>query len=124
MPDHVTSALLDNILAAFNNHDADTIANFFAEDGVMFLAIGKEPFGTALQGPAKIRAALQTRFANAPDLRWTEGKSWIFGSKALSEWRMRGTTADGATIDVLGCDLWEFEGGKIKKKDIYYKQRV
>lgn len=30
----------------------------------------------------------------------------------------------GANIDIVGCDLWEFEDGLIVKKDTYYKQKT
>lgn len=120
----LTMDLLDEIVAAFNAHDADAVASHFAADGVMLLAAGKEAVGTTLKGPDAIKAALTKRFADTPDIQWTEGKSWIFGSKALSEWRVRGTSPDGSVIDTLGCDLWEFEGGKIVKKDTYYKQKT
>lgn len=124
MPSPVTMQLLDQILAAFNNHDAEAVAGFFAPDGVMLGPAGKEPVGTTLKGPEAIKAALEKRFKDSPDIQWTEGKSWIFDNKALSEWRVRGTAPDGSTIDTLGCDLWEFADGKIVKKDTYYKQRT
>lgn len=124
MPKQLTMELLNEVIAAFNNHDADAVANFFAPDGVMLSPAGKEPVGTTLRGPEVIKAALTKRFADSPDIQWTEGKNWIFGDKALSEWRVRGTAPDGSVIDTIGCDLFEFEGGKIVKKDTYYKQRT
>jgi hypothetical protein len=39
----------------------------------------------------------------------------------VSEWRLTGTTTEGVRIDVRGCDLWEFRGGKISRKDSYWK---
>lgn len=124
MTKQLTMDLLNEIIAAFNNHDAKGVASFFATDGVMLGAAGKEPVGTTLRGPEVIKAALIKRFSDSPDIQWTEGKSWIFGNKALSEWRVRGTSPDGSIIDTLGCDLWEFEDGKIVKKDTYYKQKT
>jgi ketosteroid isomerase-like protein len=124
MPKQLTMDLLNEVLAAFNNHDADAVAGFFAPDGVMLSPAGKEPVGTTLRGPEVIRAALIKRFADSPDIQWTEGKNWIFGDKALSEWRVRGTAPDGSVIDTIGCDLFEFEDGKIVKKDTYYKQKT
>lgn len=124
MSESITKQHLDAIVAAFNNHDAEAVASFFAPDGVMLGPIGKEPVGSTLRGPQAIRAALEKRFADSPDIQWTEGKSWIFGEKALSEWRVRGTAPGGLEIDTLGCDLWEFKNGKIIKKDTYYKQKV
>jgi hypothetical protein len=124
MSQPLTMAHLDKVLAAFNDHDAEAVADHFAKDGVMLGAAGKEPVGTTLKGPDAIKAALLKRFADSPDIQWTEGKNWIFGNKALSEWRVRGTAPDGSVIDTIGCDLFEFEDGKILKKDTYYKQKT
>lgn len=124
MSTDLTMDHLNKVIAAFNNHDADGVAGFFADHGVMLSPAGKEPVGTTLKGPAAIKAALTKRFTDSPDIQWTEGKSWIFGNKALSEWRVRGTAPGGAVIDTIGCDLWEFEDGKIVKKDTYYKQKT
>lgn len=124
MSKQLTMELLNEVVAAFNNHDAEAVASFFADHGVMLSPAGKEPVGMTLKGPAVIKAALVKRFADSPDIQWTDGKSWIFGDKALSEWRVRGTAPDGSVIDTIGCDLWEFENGKIIKKDTYYKQKT
>jgi|TARA_B110000971_G_scaffold215458_1_gene248922 ketosteroid isomerase-like protein len=122
MAQDLTLTLLEEVIDAFNAHDADKVGSFFAEDGVMLLAAGPEPVGKTLKGPKAIKATLQKRFEDAPNIQWTEGKNWITGNKALSEWRVRGTTNAGADIDIIGCDLWEFQDGKIKVKDTYYKQ--
>ena len=34
---------------------------------------------------------------------------------------MRGTPKNGAPIDLVGCDLWEFRDGYVTKKDTYWK---
>jgi hypothetical protein len=67
-------------------------------------------------GRAAIREALAQRFAAIPDIRCSDGRHWIFGNKALSEWRVQGTLPDGGRLDCLSCDLWEFRGGKVVKK--------
>jgi hypothetical protein len=116
-----TQELMDAILGAFNAHDADAVVSFFAEDGEMILAAGPNIWGKRIVGPDAIRAALAERFRSTPDIRWSDGKTWIFGNKVLCEWRVQGTPENGAQIDCMGCDLWEFEDGKIRKKDTYYK---
>lgn len=124
MSEHVTMEKMNAILAAFNSHDAEAVASFFAPDGVMLAPSGPEDVGRTLAGPDEIRASLVRRFSESPDIQWTEAKTWIFGEKALSEWRVRGTAPGGGTIDILGCDLWEFRDGKVVKKDTYYKQKT
>jgi ketosteroid isomerase-like protein len=116
--------VLNKIIDAFNQHDVDTLVESFAEDGEMLLAAGPDIWGVRLKGKAAIREALTKRFAGSPDIQWTEGKSWIVGDKAVSEWRVQATQPNGSRLDLLGCDLWEFRGDKIVKKDTYYKQIV
>jgi hypothetical protein len=38
-----------------------------------------------------------------------------------SEWLLTGTTTQGEPIEVQGCDLFEFWGDKIARKDSYWK---
>lgn len=65
MPESITAARLDEIIAAFNNHDADAVISFFAPEGVMLSPAGKEAVGTTLRGRDTIRAALAKRFADS-----------------------------------------------------------
>ena len=39
----------------------------------------------------------------------------------MSEWTIRGTQVDGEPIEVRGCDLFELEDGKIRRKDAFWK---
>jgi hypothetical protein len=48
-------------------------------------------------------------------------RHFVAGDRGVSKWRLTGTTTDGSRIDVHGCDLWEFRGGKISRKDSYWK---
>jgi len=113
---------LNELVDAFNRKDLDAIVDAFAEDGEFLLAAGPDAWGARFTGRAAIREALAQRFAAVPDIRCSDGRHWIFGDKALSEWRVQGTLPDGGRLDCLGCDLWEFRGGKVLKKATYYKQ--
>ena len=120
----VTVELIEEIVDAFNRHDVEAVLEYFHDEGEMLAAVGPDIWGVRLEGRTAIRAALVKRFAGMPDVRWTEGKSWISGSKAVSEFRVTGTQASGEKLDLMGCDLWEFLDGKIYRKDTYYKQMV
>jgi ketosteroid isomerase-like protein len=41
----------------------------------------------------------------------------------VSEWTFTGTRVDGTRIEVNGCDLFTFRGGKIALKNSYRKSR-
>ena len=118
----VTPELLDAIQDAFNRHDVEGILAYFAEDCEWLMARGPNaPEGRRCRGKAEIARVLSERYARIPDMRWVDMRHWIFGDKALSEWTVKGTAADGQTLDLLGCDLWEFRAGQVVKKDTYWK---
>ncbi len=120
--EHVTMELLDAIQDAFNRQDVDGILSYFADDCEWLMARGPAPReGRRCRGKAEIGDVLATRFKQIPDMRWVDMRHWIMGDKALSEWIVQGTSLDGDTIDLLGCDLWEFRNGLVVKKDTYWK---
>ncbi|MGE3149306.1 MAG: nuclear transport factor 2 family protein [Pseudorhodoplanes sp.] len=121
---HVTVALLEEISAAFNAHDPERIAAFFAEDGVFLASRGPDIWGQPFVGRAAIKETFRQRFAAIPDLHYSDGEHWVSGNKATSQWRVTGTLANGEKLDCRGCDLWEFRDGKVTRKDTYYKQVV
>ena len=123
MPRKITIALLDEIQDGFNRHDVDGILSHFADDCIWLMARGpREPDGRTCVGKAEIAEVLRSRYAQIPDMRWEEMRHWICDdTKALSEWVVRGTPADGAAFAYLGCDLWEFRDGMVTKKDTYWK---
>ena len=45
----------------------------------------------------------------------------VSGDRGCSEWLLTGTTTQGEPVEVRGCDLFEFRGDKIARKDSYWK---
>jgi hypothetical protein len=45
----------------------------------------------------------------------------VSGSMGVIEWLLTGTARDGHLIEVRGCDHYEFCGGKVIRKDSYWK---
>jgi taurine dehydrogenase small subunit len=119
----VTMELLDAIQDGFNEHDVDAILSFFTDDCEWLMARGPEaPEGRRCVGKAEIGEVLRARYKIVTDMRWEEMRHWIVDdTKAVSEWIVRGSLPDGTSIDLLGCDLWEFRDGLVSKKDTYWK---
>lgn len=120
---HVTEDTLKQILDAFNRHDLDAIMKFFSEDCAFDFPRGPEPWGQRFTGKAQVREALAGRFKGIPDVHYGEDRHWISenGNFGVSEWTLSGTSTSGQSISVRGCDLWEFNGGKVVRKDSYWK---
>src|SRR5262245_9333210 len=117
----VTAETMEAVLDAFNRHDLDAIMAFFAEDVVMEMPRGSDPWGTRFSGKAAVREGLAGRFAGIPDVHYSDDRHWVCGDRGVSEWLLTGTTTAGVRIAVRGCDLWEFRFGLIIRKDSYWK---
>lgn len=122
--ERVSSELLDAIQDAFNRHDVEGILSYFADDCEWLMARGPDAWeARRLRGKAAIAQVLSERYAVIPDMRWVDMAHFISvdGSKACSEWTVKGTPKEGEPIDWLGCDIWTFEDGMVTRKDTYWK---
>ena len=117
----VSVETLKAITSAFNDHDLDTIMEFFAEDCSLDMPRGPEPWGERFVGKAAVRAALATRFKGLLDVHYSNDRHWGSGNMGVSEWTLTGTTAHGVRVRVRGCDHWEFRDGQVIRKDSYWK---
>ena len=121
MPAEISHDTLKAFLDAFNRHDLDAIMEYFAEGCVFYMPRGSGPRGDMYEGKAQVRAGLAKRFEGLPDVHYGEDKHWTCGEFGVSEWTLTGTTLQGKKIRVRGVDLLEFEQGKIKRKDSFWK---
>ena len=78
-----TVEMLQGLLDAFNAHDLNAVTNFFADDALLEMPRGPDPWGRRLQGREEVRS--------------------------------------GERVEVRGCDLFDFRGDKITRKDSYWK---
>ena len=78
--------------------------------------MGSEDGGTR---PGAPRSCEQAR--RDPDVHYGDDRHWVAGDRGWSEWLLTGTTTDGERIAVRGCDLFEFTGEKIIRKDSNWK---
>jgi len=118
---NITREKLKAFLDAFNRHDLDAIMDYFSEECVFYMPRGSDPRGDRYEGKAQVRAGLATRFEGLPDVHYGEDVHWACGEFGVSEWTLTGTTQQGKKIRVRGVDLLEFEGGKITRKDSFWK---
>jgi ketosteroid isomerase-like protein len=112
---------LKRIADAFNRHDLDAIMEFFAEDCSMDLPRGPDAWGQRFVGKVAVRGGVASRFAGLPDVHYGDDRHWVSGDLGVSEWLLTGTRPDGTRVQVRGCDHWEFRGGKVIRKDSYWK---
>ena len=117
----VTPRTLEEILDAFNRHDAHAVMSFFADDCVFETPKGPDPCGRRLVGKEQVREGVAARFAGIPDVHYGEATHVVCGNRGVSEWTLTGTTTEGDRLEFRGCDRWTFHDGHVVRKDSYWK---
>ena len=113
--------VIEEVTDGFDRHDLDAIMVHFTEDASFDWPRGPHRWGHRVVGKEALREAFAARFAGMPDVRYTNARHFVEGDRGASEWFLSGTTVDGRKVEVRGCDLWEFRGEKIARKDSYWK---
>src|ERR1700756_2303095 len=83
-------AALTQLLEAFNAHDIDAVMSFFADDCVLEMPRGPDPWGRRLNGREQVREGLMSRFAGIPDVHYGDDRHWVAGERGCSEWLLTG----------------------------------
>jgi steroid delta-isomerase-like uncharacterized protein len=120
----ITTELLQAFADAWNRHDVDALMSFMSPDCVFEASAGPEIGGTRYAGREAVRAGFAEVFATFPDAHWGSARHFVQGDRGVSEWVFTGTRADGARVEVHGCDLFTFRDGKIALKNSYRKNRT
>ena len=108
---------------AWNAHDIDRIMRFMTDDCVFEPGGGPERYGARVEGADAVRERFIEVWTDIPDVRFENALHFVEGNLGCSEWTIVGTFRNGSRIEVDGCDLFTFEGGKIKSKRSYLKHR-
>lgn len=112
---------LEELCDAFNAHDLDAVMARFADDCVLEMPRGPDPWGARFAGKATVRQALAGRFQGLPDVHYGDATHLVAGDTGISKWTLTGTTAEGRRVEVRGCDFYSFRDGLVVRKDSYWK---
>ena len=119
----VTTADLQAFADAWYRHDIEALMSFMTDDCVFEASAGPDVCGTRYVGREAVRAGFTEVWETYPDARWRFPRHFVWGDRGVSEWTFTGTRADGARIEVNGCDVFTFRDGKIALKNSYRKNR-
>ena len=108
------AALLERYDAAWNDQDLDTIVGSHTPD----MVFENHTAGTRAEGD-EVRPHIARIFENWPDMRFRGRKLQVREDLAVSEWTATATKPDGTRLEWDGVDIFEFEGGLIKRKGVY-----
>jgi ketosteroid isomerase-like protein len=116
----IGKALL-SLVDAFNAHDLDAVMRHFADDAVLEMPRGPDPWGRRFVGKAAVREGLAGRFKGMPDVHYGDATHHVAGDAGMSRWTITGTDPSGRKIRANGCDFYTFRDGLVVKKDSYWK---
>jgi ketosteroid isomerase-like protein len=119
----VTIKTLQDFADAWNRHDIEDLMSFMTDDCVFESNAGPDITGTSFCGREEVRRGFMRTWQLYPNARWNGARHFVSGDRGASEWIFSGTDKDGKTIEVAGCDLFQFRGDKIVVKNSFRKQR-
>jgi steroid delta-isomerase-like uncharacterized protein len=110
--------------AALGTHEPDAVLELWADHGVEEVV----PAGEVYRGKGEIGGFLRAFLGSSSDLEVTVDRVIADDSRAVVEWRFRGTfdgsfegvEPTGKKIDLRGTDILEFEDGKVTRLTAYY----
>jgi ketosteroid isomerase-like protein len=105
---------------AWDRGDVDDIMSYFAEECTYHASAGPEP-GQTYQGRAAVRQGVIEMLAYDRGGRSKSGPAFVVDGRGVAEWSYEFTAADGAVTVVRGCDVFEFDGDLIRRKDAFRK---
>jgi steroid delta-isomerase-like uncharacterized protein len=115
---------------AWNSHDPNAVAAFFAEDGRIAINAGEPSIGRA-----GVAAMAQGFFAGFPDLIVRMDSIRTSGTHCVYMWRLTGTNTgpegSGRRVDISGWEYWRLnDNGMIAESaghfdaEDYERQRI
>lgn len=122
--DHKTTALIVAFNNAFNRHDLDAIMEYMTEDCIFYAPFGDTTDGTQYRGAAQVRVAISAMFQEFPDAYWHPIGVMGTDDCVVTKWTFTGTSRNGVSIEVNGCDILTIRAEKIAVKDAFRKQRA
>ena len=120
----MTAERLAEFGAAWNRHDPDLLMRYMADDCSYQASFGPDLEGTNYRGRAAVRDGYARFFARYPDGVFADSRVFVAGDRGAAEWTFTFTDERGEPTAVRGCDLFEFSGDLISRKDAFRKQRT
>jgi steroid delta-isomerase-like uncharacterized protein len=114
MTEHDLAEIIERYNDAWNRQDVDTIHAHHAPDVVFH----NHTAGEAVEGADAVRDHVANIFRNWPGMWFSSRRLYIRDDLVVSEWTAH-AERDGRKIEWDGIDVFPFEDGLIKRKDVY-----
>ena len=115
-------ALLQAFAEAWTARDLGGLMELMAQDCEFGASVGPEP-GASFVGREQVRRGYKLFLGRpgGPVPETTMAPTLVNEAFAVTRWTSRWVGPDGAPVEVQACDVFEFEGDRIKRKDTYRK---
>ena len=111
---------LQRFSAAWADGDLDALMSFMTEDCVYYASVGPGP-GSTYRGMDEVRRGFAVMLAYDRGRERRDGTAFITGDVGVAEWSFYAGGPGGSGRLIRGCDIFEFTGDKIRKKDAFRK---
>ncbi|HYM59459.1 MAG TPA: nuclear transport factor 2 family protein [Thermoanaerobaculia bacterium] len=105
---------------AWARGDVEALMTFIAPDCTYSASAGPEP-GETFVGRDAVRAGFIKMLKHDASGTSKAGRVFVSGNVGIAEWSYEFTGDDGRKTEVRGCDLFEFSGDLIRRKDAFRK---
>jgi ketosteroid isomerase-like protein len=105
---------------AWSGKNLDALMSLVTDDCTYAASVGPEP-GETFIGRDAVRGGFAALMAYDAGGESREGRVAVLGELGLAEWAYERRDASGRTIVVRGCDIFEFTGTLIRRKDAFRK---
>ena len=118
----VDDAFMQKYFQAFRSKDLPALETMLTDDVVLESAFGPDLNGKRFVGKAGFIEATLRYFDTLPGVRSFDRTYTLLGDKGFTEFTVSYEEADGKTVTVRVCDLFDFRDGKIASKRAYSKR--
>lgn len=119
MAKEMTLTRLEQFNDAWSKGDVATLMTFMTEDCIYEASVGPEP-GRTFIGRAQVEEGFREMLNHDSDAESKGGRCAVLGDLGIAEWSYVKTKA-GRPIEIRGCDIFEFSGDKIRRKNAFRK---
>lgn len=117
--DTMTIERLEAFNDAWSRRAIDELMAFMTDDCIYEASVGPEP-GRTFTGRAEVEEGFRRMLLHDSDAESKGGRCAVLGDLGIAEWSYI-KIVDGQPVEVRGCDIFEFSGGKIRRKNAFRK---
>jgi ketosteroid isomerase-like protein len=105
---------------AWTRGDVSELMSFMTEDCMYAASVGPEP-GQTFYGRRDVERGFVEMLRYDAGRERLSGPAFVLDNVAVAEWAFRERRPDGTIVLIRGCDIFEFAGTRIRKKDAFRK---